>query len=56
MYIVLSSDETDTSLLDNLTMINVTGEYGAVWTVFFFTVIYSVMGHLLLFSFEEKRK
>ena len=51
-----SHNVTDDAVLDHMTMLNVTGEYGIVWTVFFFTVIYSVMGHILLYFFEEKRK
>jgi hypothetical protein len=27
-----------------------------VWVVFFFTVVYSMFGHILLYFFEEKRK
>lgn len=38
-----------------MTIINAQGQYYRVWVVFFFTVVYSVMGHMLLYFFEEKR-
>lgn len=27
-----------------------------VWVVFFFTIVYSLLGHILLYYFDEKRK
>jgi len=27
-----------------------------VWVVFFFTILYSLLGHILLYYFDEKRK
>jgi hypothetical protein len=39
-----------------MTVINAYGQYYRVWVVFFFTVVYSMMGHMVLYFFEEKRK
>ena len=39
-----------------MTLVNAVGEKYRVWIVFFFTMIYSVMGHMFLYFFEEKKK
>lgn len=43
-------------MLTLVNVYNVEGQEYNVWIVIFFTVLYSVMGHILLYSFEEKRK
>ena len=47
---------TAISSLEKLTLINAQGRYSMVWVVFFFTVMYSMLGHILLYFFDEKRK
>ena len=43
--------------MDMITLVNLIGEGSYnVWIVLFFTILYSVMGHMLLYQFEEKRK
>lgn len=37
-------------------MVNAVGEPYRVWIVFFFTMAYSIMGHLFLYFFEAKKK
>lgn len=44
------------SYLERLTLINAKDQYYQVWIVFFFTIVYSMLGHMLLYFFEEKRK
>jgi len=44
------------SSLERLTLINAEERYSMVWVVFFFTVMYSMLGHILLYFFDEKRK
>jgi len=39
-----------------MTFLNASGQYYPTWIVFFFTVFYSMMGHILLYFFEEKRR
>lgn len=58
IYILnFNSEEVQiTSFLERLTLISVQGKYYSVWIVFFFTVVYSLMGHMLIYFFEEKRK
>lgn len=44
------------SFLENFTLINVEGRYAMVWVVFFFTVAYSMFGHIMIYFYEEQRK
>ena len=43
-------------MLEALTINNISGSDALAWIVFFFVIIYSIMGHLLLYSFEKKNK
>jgi hypothetical protein len=45
-----------TSSLEKLTLIHAEKQYSMVWVVFFFTVMYSMLGHIFIYFFEEKRK
>lgn len=44
------------SILEYLTFVNAVGEPYRVWIVFFFTIIYSIMGHSFLYFLEAKNK
>jgi hypothetical protein len=44
------------SSLERLTLINAQDGYSMVWVVFFFTIVYSLLGHILFYYFDEKRK
>lgn len=39
-----------------MTLNNAVEEEYRVWIVFFFTEVYSLMGHLLIYFFENQRK
>jgi hypothetical protein len=57
MYITADNPKSQTtSVLDKMTMNNAMGYYYRAWVILFFTVIYSMLGHMLLFFFEEKRR
>ncbi|CDW80277.1 integral membrane protein [Stylonychia lemnae] len=47
---------SQSSSLERLTLINAQERYSMVWVVFFFTILYSLLGHILLYYFDEKRK
>lgn len=51
-----SNSDKVISSLERLTLINAEDQYSMVWVVFFFTVMYSMLGHILLYFFDEKRK
>jgi len=51
-----SSGAGTVTSLERLTLINAQDRYSMVWIVFFFTVMYSMLGHILLYFFDEKRK
>jgi len=42
--------------LEKISFLNAQGHYYISWIVFFFTVLYSMMGHIFLFFYEEKRQ
>jgi hypothetical protein len=37
-------------------LINAKNKTALVWAVFFFTVVYSMLGHIFLHFYDEKRK
>lgn len=43
-------------MLEYMTLVNASGSSYRVWIVFFFTMVYSLMGHMFLYFFEEKKK
>lgn len=56
LFLTVENSEAETSsILEKMTLINAKGQYYRVWVVFFFTVAYSMMGHMLVYFFEEKR-
>jgi hypothetical protein len=42
--------------LERITFINVIGQYYSTWIVFLFTVLVSMMAHIFIYFFEEKRR
>ena len=55
MY-VNADDNQNYSMLQRLTVLNNLKNYYLMWIVFFFTIVYSMFGHMLLHLLEEKRR
>lgn len=55
MYIS-ADDSTGYTFLQRLTVLNNLQNYYLMWIVFFFTIVYSMFGHILLHLLDEKRR
>jgi hypothetical protein len=51
-----TEESSNYSLLQRMTVLNNIKNYYLMWGVFFFTIVYSMFGHMLLHLFEEKRR
>jgi len=51
-----TGEAQEVTSLETLTLTNIMEESYKAYVVLFFTVLYSMMGHMLLFFFDEKRK
>lgn len=51
-----TSGTTVTSFLQTLTLYNAKDQPSRVWMVFFFTIVYSMLGHIFLHFYDEKKK